>query len=370
LTDLINDSNQNIVNRIFPSIELNCFFLLFSSLKSSTMTVPEKVPYANVPVIDVSPLFGDDIEAKKRVADQIHAASRDSGFFYASKHGINVQKLSEETRKFHMSVTDEEKWDLAIRAYNSDHQKQVRNGYYLPIPNKKVVESFCILNPNFTPDHPRIKENTPLHEVNVWPDQKKHPGFKEYQEQYYSEVFDLSQALLRGYSLALGKDEHFFEQYFRKEDTLSAVSLIRYPYVDPYPPAAIKTAPDGTKLSFDWHYDVSLITVLYQSQVENLQVETKDGWRNVPANDECYLINVGTYMAHVTDEYFFAPKHRVKWVNAERQSLPFFANLGWKDTVVPFKPFQEGKPTSKPNLSYGDYLMEGLQALINKNGQT
>ncbi len=328
------------------------------------------LPYADVPVVDVSPLFGEDQSEKMKVATQIDAAIRGSGFFYAANHGIDVHRFSEETRKFHMSVTDEEKWQLAIRAYNKNHQKQIRNGYYLSIKDKKAVESFCLLNPSFTPEHPMIKANTPLHEVNVWPDQAKHPGFKEYMESYYFQVCHLSQVLLRGFGLALGKDEDFLAQHLKKEDTLSAVSLIRYPNLDPYPPAAIKTASDGTKLSFEWHQDISLITVLYQSQVENLQVKTSQGWENIGPNDDCYLINVGSYMAYVTHDYYPAPIHRVKWINAERQSLPFFVNLGWNDTIEPFSPHDPNQEPSKRAISYGEYLEQGLADLINKNGQT
>jgi len=107
-----------------------------------------------------------------------------------------------------------------------------------------------------------IRSKTPLHEVNVWPNQVKHPGFKEFNESFYFKMFDLSAALLRGFALALGKDETFFDEYFTKEDTLSSVRLIRYPYLDDYPP--VKTAADGTKVSFESHEDLSVITVLYQ----------------------------------------------------------------------------------------------------------
>ncbi|KAL2008186.1 hypothetical protein VTN00DRAFT_8168 [Thermoascus crustaceus] len=325
---------------------------------------------ANVPKIDVSPLFGDDMEQKMKVARAIDAASRDTGFFYAVNHGINVQRLSEKTKEFHMSITDQEKWRLAIRAYNKEHQKQIRNGYYLPIPGKKAVESYCYLNPNFQPDHPRIQKETPLHEVNVWPDEKKHPGFREFAEQYFWDVFGLSAALLRGYALALGKEEDFFTRHFKREDTLSSVVLIRYPYLENYPPAAIKTASDGTKLSFEWHEDVSLITVLYQSNVQNLQVKTPQGWLDIEPDDTGYLINCGSYMAHVTNNVYPAPIHRVKWVNEERQSLPFFVNLGFDDTIEPWTPGEPDSKTNNPAISYGDYLQNGLVNLINKNGQT
>ena len=328
------------------------------------------VSKANVPKIDVSPLFGDDQAAKMKVAQQIDAASRDTGFFYAVNHGINVQRLSQKTKEFHMSITPEEKWDLAIRAYNKEHQDHIRAGYYLSIPGKKAVESFCYLNPNFTPDHPRIQAKTPTHEVNVWPDETKHPGFQDFAEQYYWDVFGLSSALLKGYALALGKEENFFSRHFKPDDTLASVVLIRYPYLDPYPEAAIKTAADGTKLSFEWHEDVSLITVLYQSNVQNLQVETAAGYQDIEADDTGYLINCGSYMAHLTNNYYKAPIHRVKWVNAERQSLPFFVNLGYDSVIDPFDPREPNGKSDREPLSYGDYLQNGLVSLINKNGQT
>ena len=328
------------------------------------------IPKATVPRIDVAPLYGDDQEAKLRVAAQIDAASRDTGFFYAVNHGIDLPWLSRETSKFHQSITQDEKWKLAIRAYNKENDNKIRAGYSLPIEGKKAVESLCYLNPSFNQEHPRIATPTPLHEVNDWPEDAKHPGFRQFAEEYYWAVFGLSKALLKGYALALNKEEDFFSKHFRREDTLSSVVLIRYPYIEDYPEPAIKTADDGTKLSFEWHEDVSVITVLYQSQVQNLQVKTDQGWLDIEADDSGYLCNAGSYMAYVTNDYYPAPIHRVKWVNEERQSLPFFVNLGNDDTVVPWD--QSGKNTKvdKEAIAYGDYLGGGLLGLIKKNGQT
>lgn len=83
------------------------------------------------------------------------------------------------------------------------------------------------MNPSFTPDHPKIKAKVPCHEVNIWPDTKKHSGFKEFNETYYRKLFDVSAAILRGFAIALGKEEGFFDEYFSMEDTLSSVRLIR-----------------------------------------------------------------------------------------------------------------------------------------------
>jgi len=98
---------------------------------------------ATVPTILIAPLFGNNKEAKLRVAKEIDEACRGSGFFLASHHGVDVlEELVETTRRFHANITEEEKLDLAIVAYNKNNASQIRNGYYLPIKGKKAVESF------------------------------------------------------------------------------------------------------------------------------------------------------------------------------------------------------------------------------------
>lgn len=99
-----------------------------------------------VPTINISPLFGDDLQAKLKVAGEIDKACKGSGFFFISHHGVDtLDELVKTTRKFHKSLSQEEKWDLAIVAYNEKNKSQNRNGYYLPIEGKKAVESFVSL---------------------------------------------------------------------------------------------------------------------------------------------------------------------------------------------------------------------------------
>jgi isopenicillin-N synthase len=322
---------------------------------------------ADVPTIDVSSLFGDDYAAKKRIAQQIDAACRGSGFFFAANHGVDLCALQETTSKLHKALTDEEKWELAINAYNPANPR-VRNGYYMAIKGVKANESYCYLNPTFTDRHPIIISGIPMHEVNIWPNEGKHPGLREYYENYYKSVFYFSKILLRGFSIALDKDEYFFDQYFSLVDTLSSVSLIHYPYLDDYPP--VRMGSDGTKLSFECHQDVSLITVLYQTPVPNLQVETSNGYQDIPTSGEYFLVNCGTYMAHITNNYYHAPVHRVKFINAERLSIPFFVNLAYHSIIKPFRMHRSERIADNASIQYGEYLENGLYKLIQTNGQT
>jgi isopenicillin-N synthase len=327
------------------------------------------IQIADVPTIDISPLFGDSQSEKESVAHEMEKALRGSGFFYAANHGVDVQRLQDIVNEFHRTMTDDEKFDLAIRAYNKNNQ-HVRNGYYMAMKGKKAVESFCYLNPSFTPQHLMIRTGAPMHEVNDWPDEAAHPGFRAFCEEYFWQVFDVSVALMRGIALALGKPEDFFDSEMSRGDTLAAVSLIRYPYLESYPP--VKTAPDGTRLSFEDHLDVSLITVLYQTVVQNLQVETPAGWLDLPTSDRDFLINAGTYLAYLTNDFLPAPNHRVKFINAERLSLPFFFHFGNNSAMETFVP--DGVPVPERGLSpvwqYGQYLRSSLRELIDKNGQT
>lgn len=325
--------------------------------------------HITVPIIDISPLSSDSSDAKLAVAQQIDLACRDSGFFYAANHDIDLQALQEVTTdRFFERITEYEKWRLAINAYNPANPR-IRNGYYMAIEGKKANESYCYLNPSFTDQHSSILDKIPMHEVNIWPDETTYPGLKDFYEAYYWSVFKLSSVLLRGFSLALGKDENFFETYFTSVDTLSAVSLIRYPYMRSYPP--VRTGTDGTKLSFEEHQDVSLITVLYQTPVPNLQVKTSDGYYyGIPTSGEYFLVNCGTYMSHITNNYYPAPVHRVAFINAARLSIPYFVNLSYDSKIEPFTPHDLEGTNHNKSISYGQYFKNAFRELIVTNGQT
>lgn len=323
--------------------------------------------YIDVPIIDVSPLSGNDIDAKMDIANQIRRACRGMGFFYAANHGVDIEKLQDIADRFHQTITDDEKWNLAINAYNKNNAR-TRSGYYMAIKGKKAVESYAYINPALTEGHPMITSGIPLYETNAWPDRAKHPYFQPFCESYYRNMIRLSSHLLRGFALGLGKEESFFDKYLSSQDTLSSVRFIRYPYLKDYP--SVITALDGTKLGFGDHLDVSLITILFQTPVPNLQAETSHGWRDVPTSSDNFLVNCGTYMAYITNNYFHAPNHRVKHVNTERYSLPFFVNLGYNTIIHPFTPHKSEKEANVSTIPHGKFLEDGFNALVLKNGQT
>src|SRR5689334_8996081 len=103
---------------------------------------------ADVPIIDIARLAGDGRNAKRSIAEEIDRACRSSGFFYAANHGIDFCALQRVTTDLHRSVSDDEKWSLAVKAYNPSNPR-VRNGYYMGRKGKKTNEYFCYSNPSF-----------------------------------------------------------------------------------------------------------------------------------------------------------------------------------------------------------------------------
>lgn len=49
----------------------------------------------DIPIIDVSAIWSDDLNAKKKIAEQVREASHRIGFFYAQNHGIDPRYAAE-----------------------------------------------------------------------------------------------------------------------------------------------------------------------------------------------------------------------------------------------------------------------------------
>lgn len=347
-----------------------------SGREAATYCTVEHSPelWVDVPVINVAALRNGSESEKRVVAAQIQAACgpRGLGFFYASNHGVDTAAHAAVTERFHKEMTPAAKHAIAVRNYNANNATQMRAGYYEAVPGRKVNESFCMLSPKFTADHPAITLKRELHEVNMWPDEGQFDWFRRAQEAHFQDLFDFSRTLLSGFALALGHEASYFDPYFSIDTTLSALSLIRYPLLDEYP--AMRNAEDKTVLSFDDHYDVSLITVLYQSNFANLQVRDRDGaWGSIPANENAFLVNGGTFMQILSGGEFPTPLHRVKFVAAERLSIPFFVHLSGDAIVKPrcvSCSSASGVHLSQAPERYDAVMLDALHALIKKNDHT
>lgn len=108
----------------------------------------------------------------------------------------------------------------------------------------KGKEGFDIGNPTLTSSSELTK--LPLNELSQWPGKAELPDFQEFFTKYYFLMTNLARTLLRGFALASGKGETFFDDKLRIEDCMSTFRLNHYPFLDNID--AIEIAPDGTKI--------------------------------------------------------------------------------------------------------------------------
>jgi isopenicillin-N synthase len=83
----------------------------------------------NIPTVDISALYGNDLEAKLEVGKQIDAICRKSGFFQITNHGVpDLPRLSKEALRF-FKMSTKQKMHLAANKFNPNNQHTYR-GYF------------------------------------------------------------------------------------------------------------------------------------------------------------------------------------------------------------------------------------------------
>ncbi|MEH3034829.1 MAG: hypothetical protein PGN07_12605, partial [Aeromicrobium erythreum] len=131
--------------------------------------------------------------------------------------------------------------------------------------------------------------------------------------------------LLAEWATSLGAAPDHFATTFERPSTL--LKLVRYP----------GRADDEDRQGVGAHKDPGFLTLLLvEPGAAGLQVETDDGWLDVPPRDDAFVVNIGELLEVATDGYLRATNHRVVSPPAgtERLSVPFFLNPGL-DAEVP-----------------------------------
>nr|XP_016438935.1 PREDICTED: probable 2-oxoglutarate-dependent dioxygenase AOP1.2 isoform X1 [Nicotiana tabacum] len=110
---------------------------------------------------------------------------------------------------------------------------------------------------------------------------------------------------------------------------------------------------NDTKLGLNAHTDKNIVTILYQNQVNGLEVLTKDGqWINVEPTPDAFIVMIGDSLYAWANGRVHSPYHRVMMTgNEARYSVGLFSipkagykikapeELADKEHPLLFKPF-------------------------------
>ncbi len=303
----------------------------------------------SLPIIDISPLYGDESGAWQAVAEQIDRACRQWGFFYIKGHPISPARITEvldrAQRFFALPVEEKLKIDITQtrhhRGYGAVATEQLD-----PTKPSDLKETFD-MGLHLPAGHPDVLAEKPLRGPNRHPDLM---GWETLMEQHYRDMQALAQTLLRAMTLALGIERDFFDTRFN--EPVSVLRLIHYP--------PRQTASSAEQQGAGAHTDYGCITLLYQDAAGGLQVRNVDGqWIDAPPIDGTFVVNLGDMMARWSNDRYLSTPHRViSPLGVDRYSMPFFAEPH-PDTLIQCLPGcqDDAHPPKYPTTTCAEFLL-------------
>jgi isopenicillin N synthase-like dioxygenase len=278
-----------------------------------------------LPVIDVAPLLGRSAgDARARVAREIEAACRDTGFFYAAGHGVGrdvVGRLDSAARAF-FALPNDEKMKIAMARGGRAWRGFFPVGGELT-SGKPDLKEGVYFGTELDQGDARVKAGVPMHGANLWPGAvpELRPAVLDFMER----TTLAAHAVMRGVALSLGLDADYFDRTYTSDPTV----LFR---VFHYPPAR---AIDG-----EWgvgeHTDYGLLTLLAQDDCGGLQVKAHDGWIEAPPIPDTLVCNIGDMLDRLTGGFYRSTPHRVRNVSGrDRLSFPLFFDPAWNAVIEP-----------------------------------
>ncbi len=308
----------------------------------------------HLPVINVAPMFGDDEVARRTVAEQIGAACRDLGFFYASGHAIPERTLSSLNAASHafFALPEDEKLTIAMTRGGPAWRGFFPVGGELTSGRPDVKEGIYF-GQELPASDPRVVAGLPLHGANLFPDRpvELKPAVTDFMRQAEASAH----AIMEGVALSLGLGAQYFRRTYTTQPTM-LFRIFHYPASD---------AASGWGVGE--HTDYGLLTLLAQDDIGGLQVRTAGGWIEAPPIPGTVVCNIGDMLDRLTGGVYRSTPHRV--LNASgrsRLSFPFFFDPGFHARIVPLPGFvvsdDSDRRWDKSNLhafsgTYGDYLL-------------
>lgn len=273
----------------------------------------------DIPVIDFSPLRTGDLAERQACAAVLGRACRDTGFFYASGHGIPSDVASgifDAARTlFALPIEQKDALSIARSPHNRGYVGIGKERLDVSLPPDQK-EAFNI-GLDLKPDDPEVLAGKPFRGLNMWPDL---PGWRDAALAYYSACTALVADIHRGFALDLGIPEDFFAA--KIDRPMSTLRLLHYPPGDP------------EQLGAGTHTDYGNVTILATDGVAGLQVRRRDGaWIDAPHIPGAFVCNIGDTLMRWTNDIYISTPHRVRRPATRRFAVAYFCDPN-PDAVV------------------------------------
>ncbi|XP_065869242.1 probable 2-oxoglutarate-dependent dioxygenase AOP1.2 [Euphorbia lathyris] len=233
------------------------------------------------------------------VKAQVFKAVEEYGCFEAF-----FNKVPSDLRKGTIGAI-EELFQLPLETKLKNVSKKPFHGYVGQYPQAPLFESMGI-------DDAILPHNVDALTSALWP--QGNPSFSKTVQSFSEKISELDQTVRRMIIESLGLQK-YMEEHMNSTNYLLRVMK----YEGPQTPE--------TKTGLHAHTDKNIVTILYQNQVDGLEVKTKNGeWINLKLSPESFVVMIGDSFYAWTNGRLYSPYHRVMMKGKEvRYSVGLFS---------------------------------------------
>jgi isopenicillin N synthase-like dioxygenase len=310
-------------------------------------------PADHIPVVDVRASFSSSLDARRSVAEAIHRACRDTGFFYVSNHGVPQAQLDAAldcARRF-FDLPTEQKMAVDIRQSHNMRGYEAPQLQVLDEGSPPDLKEGFMSARELGADHPFVREKIPYEGANLWPEGL--PGFRDQVLAYNASMVRLGRHLAACLALSLDLPEDYFASGL--DEPSCTVRLLHYP---PHPANA-----QPNQLGCGAHTDWGMLTFLLQDDCGGLEVRNAAGtWLRADPVPGTLVVNLADMLPRITSGLYNSTMHRV--VNnvsgRDRYSVATFFNPNYTyrlDCVPSCRP----DPFVPAPCTFGEHIQEMFQ---------
>ncbi len=289
--------------------------------KDQSFATAKTIDEQAIPIIDISGLTNSDSatiknDVRKSVAESIHYAAKEVGFFYIRGHGISQELINsalESTQSF-FNLSDEQKSSVSV--------DQNQKGWMQPgMANLEGSKTYDLKEVFFYgreigEDDSDLQSQLPMVSMNRWPDSVC-PELKASVMAYHSALSQVGESVLSAIAVGFDACPDLFKPYYDRP--LARGQLVYYP---------ASTAGDEHEQRYGVapHTDFGVLTLLYQDNSGGLQIKSKRyGWIEAPPIADTLVCNTGDLLQRWTAGLFSSTVHRViNRSGGARYSMPLF----------------------------------------------
>jgi isopenicillin N synthase-like dioxygenase len=314
---------------------------------------------ATIHVIDVSALLAGDPDGVERVASEIGAACRETGFFYVANHGV-ARTLMDDVFAVAAAFFAQEvavKREALYTAAGNRGYVPMKGEALDPGKPADLKEAYNI-GLELPADDPELAAGRMFRAANLWP---ALPGFRATMLAYFDACHKLGRALHRAFAADLGIEPGFFDD--KLDRPMAVLRLLHYP---PAPAAS-----EAGQMGAGEHTDYGCVTLLATDGVGGLEVRTRSGdWIAAPHVPGAFICNIGDCLMRWTNDIYVSTPHRVvSPAGKERFSVAFFLDPN-PDADIACLPgcASAERPARYAPIRGDDFLMSRLSPTYEKSG--